>query len=379
GLHLRRRAGRPPRRRARPRREDVRRLRDPAPGRGRGPGLRREALDPDGRDGPAGPALRRGGRRRRRRPGRDRHRVPRDRPRRRARALPHLRGAGWRAGLGVRHPRAAPGGAGRAVGGRERARLRPRRARPPVGTHGRGRHRHRGRRLLEPDRGEGARAPRCPGRRPGRQRGPARRRHRPLPGGRRRRRPQRLRGVRREPGRAGAPRRHRRDAARPPRPGRHEQHRDRAGHHPRDGRQPGPGRHAGGAAVHHGLPQEPQAVRRHPEHLPGTDVPGRRHVRLAGAHPQHGRVGHHGGGPGRPRRAGRRRLAGGAAGQPRGAPHRPGGDPAARRHRHDRGVRRRHLRRAPDDARPPARRGRLPAAPARLRRHRARRPRPARL
>ena len=36
------------------------------------------------------------------------------------------------------------------------------------------------------------------------------------------------------------------------------------------------------------------------------------------------------------------RVAGGAAGQPRRPAHRPGGDPAARRHRRDRGVLGRH-------------------------------------
>ncbi len=69
-------------------RQGLLRLRDAPPHRQGRPGLRREGLEPDGRDGPAGPALQRGRRRRRRRPGRDRHRVPRARPRARPRALP---------------------------------------------------------------------------------------------------------------------------------------------------------------------------------------------------------------------------------------------------------------------------------------------------
>ena len=39
------------------------------------------------------------------------------------------------------------------------------------------------------------------------------------------------------------------------------------------------------------LPQEPQAVRRHAQHLPGADLPRGRHVRLARAGPQPGRLG----------------------------------------------------------------------------------------
>ena len=45
------------------------------------------------------------------------------------------------------------------------------------------------------------------------------------------------------------------------------------------------------------------------------------------------------------------------------APHRPGGDPAARRHRDDRGVRRRQPGRPPHRARPPARRRPPPPRP----------------
>ena len=57
-----------------------------------------------------------------------------------------------------------------------------------------------------------------------------------------------------------------------------------------------------------------------------------------------------------------------AAGQPRRPAHRPGGHPAARRHRHDRGVRRRPLHQPAHRDRPPARRrpsaGQEPLAPA---------------
>ena len=63
-------------------------------------------------------------------PGRDRHRLPGARPGDRARALPHLGGAGRRPGVRVRHRRAAPGGPRRPVRRRERAGLRPRRAGP---------------------------------------------------------------------------------------------------------------------------------------------------------------------------------------------------------------------------------------------------------
>ena len=45
-------------------------------------------------------------------------------------------------------------------------------------------------------------------------------------------------------------------------------------------------------AHHHDrVPQDAQAVRRHPQHVPGADVPGRGHVRVAGARPQHRAVG----------------------------------------------------------------------------------------
>ena len=74
-----------------------------------------------------------------------------------------------------------------------------------------------------------------------------------------------------------------------------------------------------------------------------------------------------------PRRRGRR-AAGLAPGQQGRPARRPGGDPAARRHRDDDGVLRRHVHRPPHRARPPARRRRPP--PARARRARSRRTRP---
>ena len=43
--------------------------------------------------------------------------------------------------------------------------------------------------------------------------------------------------------------------------------------------------------AHRRVPQDPQAVRRHPEHVPGAHLPRRRPVRLAGAGPQHRDVG----------------------------------------------------------------------------------------
>ena len=114
--------------------------------RGRRPRLRREAVDEDGRDGPARAAVLRGGRRRRRRPGRDRHRLPGARPGDRSRALPHVGGAGRRAGLRLRHRRAAAGAPRRAVRRRERAGLRARRAGPRLDSDGRAGHRGPGRR-----------------------------------------------------------------------------------------------------------------------------------------------------------------------------------------------------------------------------------------
>ncbi len=92
------------------------------------------------------------------------------------------------------------------------------------------------------------------------------------------------------------------------------------------------------AQADHVVPHDAQAVRRLAQPLPGAHLPRGRHVHLARADPQHRQLGHHG--PGR-----RRRLAGEEArgGSPRQAPgeqgrtaHRPGGDPAPRRHRHDR-------------------------------------------
>ena len=50
--------------------------------------------------------------------------------------------------------------------------------------------------------------------------------------------------------------------------------------------------------------------------------------------------------------------------QPRRPAHRPGGDPAARRHRHDGGVQHRHLHQPADRARPPARRRQPPPGAA---------------
>ncbi len=144
----------------------------------------------------------------------------------------------------------------------------------------------------------------------------------------------------------------------------HRQHRRRPRRGPRDGGQPVARRDADGALGDHRLPQEPQAVRRHAEHLPGPDVPCGRHVRLARADPEPGRLGHHGRrdrGRRRPRRRGLPRLA---AGEPGRAPRRAGGDPAPRRHRDDGRVQRRQPGRPADRPRPPARRRQPPPRPA---------------
>ena len=152
-----------------------------------------------------------------------------------------------------------------------------------------------------------------------------------------------------------AVRRQRRDAARRAGPRRWTEHRDDQRPHPDHGRQPGARRDAEPGARDDRLPQEPQAVRRHPQHLPGPHLPGRRHVRRARAGAQHGRLGDDDDRRRRPRRRRRRGRPGRPAGRPLRAPHRPGGDPAARRHRHDGGVRRRRRHRAPRGARPVAR------------------------
>ena len=91
---------------------------------------------------------------------------------------------------------------------------------------------------------------------------------------------------------------------------------------------------------------DPQAVRRAAQDLPGADVPGRGHVRLPGARAQRGAVGDDGARLGLRGPGARRGLAVGPPGQPGRAAHRPGGDPAARRHRDDGGVQRGQLHRA---------------------------------
>ena len=110
------------------------------------PGFDEKQWTQDGRDGAARAAVLRGGRRRRRRPGRDRHRLPGARPGDRARALPHVGGAGRWAGLRVRHRGAAAGAPRRAVRRRARARLRARRAGPRLDAVRRAGHRRPGRR-----------------------------------------------------------------------------------------------------------------------------------------------------------------------------------------------------------------------------------------
>ena len=150
----------------------------------------------------------------------------------------------------------------------------------------------------------------------------------PLPGRRRRRRPdpRGLRHPRRRPRRPGRVRRHprrRRSARRPTGPPRSP---GRA--RPRPGRrlQPGDRRDAGRAGRDHVVPHQPQAVRRHAQHLPGAELPGRRHVRLARAGHQPDRVGDDG--------ARRRRRRGGGRRPPRARACRsaaPAGTSARRR------------------------------------------------
>ncbi len=192
-----------------------------------------------------------------------------------------------------------------------------------------------GRRRLDADRRQGAGAARRPRRRARRERGAARRRHRPVPGRRRR---GRAAPATRPTTAAGPPRsastapRRRRSGE--PRPRRHREHRARCSTSP------------GSMAANEALgvmevaleattdvPQEPQAVRRHPQHLPGADVPGGRHVRLAGAGPQHRDWATMVLADGEPGEVADAASPGVAAGQPGRPAHRPGGDPAARRHR----------------------------------------------
>ena len=118
-------------------------------------------------------------------------------------------------------------------------------------------------------------------------------------------------------------------------------------------------RHGHRAADDDGVPQDAQAVRRHPQQVPGADLPGGGHVRVPGAGPQHRAVGVDGAGGRRRRRPGRRPRA--AAGQPREPAHRQGGHPAARRDRRDGGVLGRALHQPAHRDRPPARRRRLGA------------------
>ncbi len=97
--------------------------------------------------------------------------------------------------------------------------------------------------------------------------------------------------VRRGPRGAHHLRRHRRHPAGRGGCRRHDEHRDRPRHHPDHGGQPVARRDADAAQGDHGVPQEPQAVRRHAQHLPGAHLPRRRHVHLPGAHPQPRRLG----------------------------------------------------------------------------------------
>ena len=211
-----------------------------------------------------------------------------------------------------------------------------------------------GRRGVVADRHQGAGPARGTRRRPGRQRGTARGWHGAVP-----RRPgrgdgHRLPRLRRHPRRPRRPRRCSRDAARRSRSRPDGEHRDGARPRPCDGCPPGARRDAVGAAGDDGLPQEPSAVRRHPQHLPGPHVPGRRHVRLPRAHPERRRLGDHGRRDRRRRSARRRGLPGRAADQPRVPARRPGGDPAPRRHRDDGRVRGREPGRPAHRPRPPA-------------------------
>ncbi len=240
--------------------------------------------------------------------------------------------------------------------GRDRAGLRPRRARHPLGQHGRGRD---GVRLRRRSGRSPASRSRCPS-------GPAPTGSWSAPGSRTAAPalflvagdaagadPVRLRHLRRWPRRPGRAGRHPRHS-----PGlghrRVRAHRPGARRRPDRGLQRGDRRHAVRPDRHLGVPQEPQAVRRAAQDLPGADVPGRRHVRLARARDQRRDLGDDGARV-RHRRGGRR--GGGArraAGQPGVAARRPGGDPAARRHRDDRGVQRGQLHQPPHRAGPPA-------------------------
>ena len=316
------------------------------------PGFDERPVGPARRDGRPRAALRRGARRHGRRPGRDRHRAPRSsagcsRPSRSSTSV--VLAGGLVAAAGSAEQKADLLGAlsRRRAGARRSPHAEPGGALAPAADG-----------VTATADGDAwtldgvkepvlARRPRRPA---GRQRRAARRRrHRALPGRRRRRGadPHRLPDA--DGGRAArvafdgtaATPLGDRDA-------------DRAEHRARSATSPGsrPANEALGAmeasaARDDRLPQEPQAVRRHAQHLPGADLPRRRHVRLARAGAQHRDLGDDGARRRRPRRGRRRGRPGRAAGQPRRAPHRPGGDPAARRHRHDRGVRRRHLHRPP--------------------------------
>ena len=81
------------------------------------------------------------------------------------------------------------------------------------------------------------------------------------------------------------------------------------------------------------LPEDPQAVRRHAQQVPGADLPGRGHVRLPRAGPQHRALGDDGAGRRSGGDVGAAAVRAAAAGQPRRPAHRQGGHPAARRHR----------------------------------------------
>ena len=113
------------------------------------------------------------------------------------------------------------------------------------------------------------------------------------------------------------------------------------------------------------ISQDPKTVRRADRQLPDPAAPRRRHVRRAGAGPQHVDVRDHGGrfrqrqGA---RHRGRRRQ--GADRQVRQV-HRPAVDPASRRHRHDAGGQDRPLLQAADHDRKHLWRHRLPPPPRR--------------
>ena len=124
--------------------------------------------------------------------------------------------------------------------------------------------------------------------------------------------------LRRRPRRPGRVGRHPRHSARRGRR-RVRAHRPGARRRPDRGLQRGGRRHAVRADRHLGVPQEPQAVRRAAQDLPGADVPGRRHVRLARARDQRRDLGDDGARV-RHRRRGRRG----------GRPRRAAGQPASR-------------------------------------------------